>query len=216
MKTIQRIEFFTLIELLVVISIISILMAMLLSGLKNAKEMAKSISCANNLKQIGVVDHVYVSDFEVFPCDYAVPGEPAVGETYGVDWRYFQSEIVKPYLNNKTDIFLCPAAAPKYREQYLTDEIPTYYVNNRTYVKLVDPSGWTWDYENRRPNETFYSCTKTAYTTTTMPLAYDVYYSLGATPTYPPHRNNTVNIVYLDGHYDTNKDLSYAFLLTEF
>jgi len=58
---------FTLIECLVVVSIIGVLVAILLPAVQAARESARRAQCINNLKQIGIGLHSYMSVHSVFP-----------------------------------------------------------------------------------------------------------------------------------------------------
>jgi len=58
---------FTLIELLVVIAIIAVLIALLLPAVQAAREAARRAQCVNNLKQLGLAVHNYITSQEVMP-----------------------------------------------------------------------------------------------------------------------------------------------------
>src|SRR5512140_2824602 len=76
---------FTLIELLVVIAIIAVLIALLLPAVQSAREAARRAQCINNLKQLGLAVHNYVSQNNVLPLQtmYPTAADLSWGWSYG-------------------------------------------------------------------------------------------------------------------------------------
>jgi prepilin-type N-terminal cleavage/methylation domain-containing protein/prepilin-type processing-associated H-X9-DG protein len=99
-----RAKRFTLIELLVVIAIIGILASMLLPALSMARDEARKIQCANNVKQLVLGMHLYANNYNgEFPTA-SMPGNLAGPAACSFWHNLLQEDYLK-----SLDVKRCPA-----------------------------------------------------------------------------------------------------------
>jgi prepilin-type N-terminal cleavage/methylation domain-containing protein len=114
---------FTLVELLVVIGIIALLISILLPALNSARETAKAVACASNMRMIGQGIFLYVQESKgTLPYAYwdgTPPGNSAFDSTQASDWVSLLANTMSSsqstlITGNRTgairQVFRCPSA----------------------------------------------------------------------------------------------------------
>jgi prepilin-type N-terminal cleavage/methylation domain-containing protein/prepilin-type processing-associated H-X9-DG protein len=210
-----RAKGFTLIELLVVVAIIALLVSILVPALGKAREQARIVVCAANLRAIGVAWEFYLEDNgDRFPpfgqnIHWFYGGKhPSIASGNALPFRPLNPYAALASTNqDAAEIFRCPSdrdiAAPP-GQTSRTNGYPTYDYYGNSYMLaftlLYNDDPETYVAETQRPNR----MVNVRMAPSRMMLAGDCqwYFTLGdAVWDANFHkRMDSVNLLFLDGH----------------
>lgn len=209
---------FTLIELLVVISILAVLIALLMPAIERARESARRVACAANLRGTGIAATLYDLDFKELPhsdCnsnnvntmdpdaadalmeDYGLTKKfmmcPSAIDEMGLNWRPVVSHMAYRYFGGSGEYLTAPNTLQGWRTNAGRWNLTNYFPP----LSIIKP--------NRKHIMPIYM----------VDFALDSYHPNAFTTLkayYPKRSNHTagnniigdaVNALYVDGHVET-------------
>lgn len=137
-----------------VIAIIAILASILLPALRKARERARKIQCAGNLKQVGVLLNVYAGDNDGYLGGTTIGNRPnrtclswydpdATG--WGDGWLSVNPYIDESDWNSAGQVFYCPSAP--FSKTWATTEA-TVNAGIITYIMVNNEMKYSWYWSN--------------------------------------------------------------------
>ena len=110
----KRCTGFTLVELLIVIAIIGVLVALLLPAVQAAREVARRMTCANNLRQIAIASHHFHDAQGRFPPGAVAKEYLAAPSTPWTFYRWSALAVLSPHIENSAASDALELSVPLY------------------------------------------------------------------------------------------------------